>query len=450
MPNLYKLADKSYGDVLLALHQYSVNATPAVGDICVSGCGAAGATWRTILVGGLGRGGRGYYALDITNPAAPVVLWEFTDTNLGYSYGNPIITKQKDGRWVVLVTSGYHNISPGDGVGRLYVLDAVTGAKIREISTGVGSASDASGLARINAWVARGMYDNTSLRVYGGDLRGNLWRFDINGDVGATGYDAQLLASLKNAAGQEQPITTRPELGNINGYTVVFVGTGRYLGSNDQTNTNQQSLYAVKDTLSTTSYNNPRTLPGFVQQTVGEIACPSDLPLACSTATDPTKTVTRNTVNFAKDNGWYLDFQNISPNVGERVNNDPILLFGTLLITSNVPDATPCSAGGHSFRYFLDYRTGGALAPAVLQGAGGSWGPGGSGGGGSSGSGDDTPVAGQKIGNAIASGSTVARLSDGSIIEIIQMADGTKEIFNVPFDPDAGTRRLSWRELRQE
>ena len=67
------------------------------------------------------------YALDITDPASPKALWEYTETNMGHTYGNPEITKLADGTWVVLVTSGYNNITPGDGVGRLYVMRADTG-----------------------------------------------------------------------------------------------------------------------------------------------------------------------------------------------------------------------------------------------------------------------------------------------------------------------------------
>lgn len=50
------------------------------------GCGGGQSCWRTVLVGTLGRGGQGLYALDITDPstfseanADDIVLWEFTD-----------------------------------------------------------------------------------------------------------------------------------------------------------------------------------------------------------------------------------------------------------------------------------------------------------------------------------------------------------------------------------
>jgi len=48
-----------------------------------------GTNWRTILVGGLGGGGRAYYALDVTDPANPISLWEISsndDADLGLTY----------------------------------------------------------------------------------------------------------------------------------------------------------------------------------------------------------------------------------------------------------------------------------------------------------------------------------------------------------------------------
>jgi type IV pilus assembly protein PilY1 len=134
LSRLFRLADKNYG--AQNMHQFTVDGTPVVGDICVSDCatpasGSLPTVWKTILVGGLNNGGRGYYALDITDPAAPKGLWEFTHNDLGYSYGNPVITKLKDGTWVVIVTSGYNNISPGDGGGHLFIIRASDGTLLR-------------------------------------------------------------------------------------------------------------------------------------------------------------------------------------------------------------------------------------------------------------------------------------------------------------------------------
>lgn len=179
MKDLYNLADKNYG----AKHRYFVDGSPQVMDI------KDGSTWKTILVGGLNGGGKGYYALDITVPTDPKVLWEFcnssaycnqSDKNLGYTYGNPVIAKLPgSGQWVVMMTSGYNNISPdglsGDGQGYLYIRDAITGAKVETITTGEGSITNPSGLAKISAWADNADVDATATHVYGGDLLGNVW-----------------------------------------------------------------------------------------------------------------------------------------------------------------------------------------------------------------------------------------------------------------------------------
>ena len=332
-----------------------MDGSPTQGDAYFDGA------WHTILVAGLNGGGRGYYALDITDPASPRALWEFTDTNLGYTYGNPIITKLKDGTWVVLVASGYNNVTPGDGVGRLYVLNAGTGAVVRQIPTSAGNQTTPSGLARINAWADNTLIDNTSLRAYGGDLLGNLWRFDINGDVGASGYDAQLLATLKDGLGNAQPITAKPELADAGGNAVVYVGTGRFLGSSDLSDTSQQSFYAIKDGLSaatipsTAIFNNPRTLGSFVQQTETATTCPAGTPATICSAGQSVRTSSHNVVDLGTKSGWFIDF----PVLGERANTDPTLALGTLVFTTNKPDSGECVAGGYSYLYFLDYRTGG-------------------------------------------------------------------------------------------
>ena len=68
LPNLYKLADNNYN----GHHHSSSTARPSAAT-CANGTGS----WKTILVGGLNDGGKGYYALDVTDPLAPKALWEF-------------------------------------------------------------------------------------------------------------------------------------------------------------------------------------------------------------------------------------------------------------------------------------------------------------------------------------------------------------------------------------
>lgn len=451
LPNLYKLADKNYA----GQHQYYVDGTPVVGDICLSTSDcttAVSAQWRTILVGGFNNGGRGYYALDVTDPAAPKALWEFTDANMGKTYGNPKITKLKNGTWVVLVTSGYNNVSPGDGQGRLYVLDATTGLPVTSINgtgtinTGVGSAVATvagcsaapcpSGLAKIAVRVVNPSSDNTALEVYGGDLLGNLWRFDVNDDIGAAGFDAQLLAVLRGPSGNYQPITSKPEVGSISGYSAVFVGTGSYLGGGDLSDTTQQSIYAIKDPLTGTSppssvaiYDNPRSFGGFVQQTQTTTTCPVSAPTTLCASGQIVRTSSNNVVNFATDNGWFFDLPDgvggtIPSNGSERANTDPVLALGTLGFTTNVPNSNACTVGGYSYRYFLDYRTGAAVSTSTGN------------------------VVGTRLGNALATRPVYVRLPNNTIVELTRLSEGTTVTSNVPIGGGASaTRRTSWREL---
>ena len=73
LPNMYQLADSAY--VAPANHRFFVDGTPVAADIDIDGTG----NWRTILVGGLNAGGKGYYAIDVTDPSVlpPKALWEF-------------------------------------------------------------------------------------------------------------------------------------------------------------------------------------------------------------------------------------------------------------------------------------------------------------------------------------------------------------------------------------
>ncbi len=421
MPKLYRLADKFYA----TSHQFFVDGSPTVGDVYFGGA------WHTILVGGFNDGGRGYYALDITDPASPKALWEFTDANMGLSFGRPEITKLANGTWTVMFTSGYNNVNPGNGQGYLYVVNAGTGAAIHTISTGVGSdtgtvtgvcatAPCPSGLGQIRAWVENTRYDNTSTKVYGGDIFGNLWRFDVNDTFGASGVEAQLLATLRGPAGAVQSLTARPELGKVAGSSVVFVGTGRYLGGTDLNNAEVQSIYAIKDNDISTSLGSPRGdtgATGFVQQTLTSATCPAGSTFCVSGSI--IRTASTNPVNFATQKGWFVDL----PGSRERANTDPQLALGTLAVTTNLLDPSACTVGGTSFVNFFDYKTGQAI-----QGAGG--------------------MASLYLGGALATRPVQLRFNDGTVRSLVRMSDNTWQTPTAPIPPNPlGTRRTSWREL---
>lgn len=332
MPNMYKLADASYS----TKHTYLVDGAPVVGDIYVDGA------WKSILVGGLNAGGKAYYALDVTVPESPKLLWEFTDANLGLTFGNPVIAKRSDGTWVVVFASGYNNAS-GDGLGHLYVLNADTGTKLMDIATTAGSSSSPSGLAKINAWIADSS-DNTALRYYGGDLQGNLWRFDLDGLIEPK-QSALLLAKFQSSDGTAQPITIQPRLKLLSStYPVVVVATGRYLGTSDISDTTTQSLAVFKDPLTSVGWGVLRSNTTMVEQTL--------------TADSSTASSSSNTVSWTGNNGWWFDF----PTAGERVVSSMAISGNTLYVGSAVPRGSACVSGGSSWLYTVNLLSGEASA----------------------------------------------------------------------------------------
>lgn len=427
LANLYKLADKNYG----SNHQYFVDGSPVVVDICTANCSASNATWKTILVGGLNAGGRGYYALDVTDPTSPKGLWEFTNDNLGLTFGNPVVTKNKAGTWVVMFASGYNNVNPGDSNGHLFVLNAATGQLLDTISTystgttPVGTTATPSGLAKINVWV-NSEVDNTGDRVYGGDLLGNVWRFDFDDNYQPSGKEAFRLAILNAgtvASPVLQPITTKPELAKIdNLYNAVFIGTGRYLGLLDLADTEQQSIYGLKDTLSNTGLGDVRNSGTLVEQTITETTNASGRII---------RTSTQNPVDWGTKSGWFVDLNPNNGSPGERVNVDMQLQYNDLTVATNIPATNACNVGGYAYLYNLDIGTGGGLSSAPTVN-------------------NASQAAVRLSTNALVAGIKVVKLMTGKTVTIVTDTAGNVRVEENPSPTGAAAgsvKRTMWREI---
>ena len=355
MSKMWKLADDKYSN----MHEFYVDATPVIGDVYDS----ATSSWKTILVGGLNAGGRGYYALDITVPESPKVLWEVsssTDSDIGLTFGNPVITKNKAGVWIVAFSSGYNNVSPGSGNGHLFVVNALTGslngtgtafntadASFRKLPTNViaipvGSVVTPSNLGKINAWIDSDA-GNTTKRFYGGDMLGNVWRFDFDDNIAPAGNEAFRLGYTAS----NQPITTKPQLTEVKvgalAVPVVSIATGRLLGASDVADNSTQSIYAFKDDLSVIPLGDLRSGgSGLVRQRLGTDRRLSPV----------------NAVDWSTSKGWYVD---LDVTAGERVNIDFQQQFNLLTVASNIPAPTACTPGGTSWLYYFDIRSGTVL-----------------------------------------------------------------------------------------
>jgi len=421
MPGLYQLADTGYA----TLHRYYADGSPETGEVFDTTANA----WKSILVAGVSGGGRGFYALDVTDPSNPKGLWEFcsdptlcsvSDSDLGLSYGNAVIGKRAfDGRWIVLLTSGLNNIGPGTGVGYFYVLDAITGAILDKVATTAGDLATPSGLMKTSAFYDSALTDATFQYAYAGDQLGNVWRIDTRTNPPTVLH----IATLTDASTppRAQPITTRPSLTRISGNRVLYYGTGRYLGSPDLSDPGaasgiswQQTLWAFKDKDS--DYANLRANGLLVQQVL--------------TMLNPTdRGITSNTVDWNSRDGWYVDFNpsfsGVPNSPGEGVNLvDPRLVLGTLVVTTNAPAAggSSCSVGGSSFEYNFDFKTG----QAVSTSAGG--------------------VVGRSLGGTITVGVAIVQLPSGAIKSISTGADTSKTTSSVNTSASgAAVRRFSYR-----
>ena len=438
LPKIHKIANDPY------THQFINDGSPIVSDICISTPCAGLNDWRTILVGSVGAGGRGYYALDVTNPLAPKGMWEFTssatcataaditagtvfaDCHLGLTFGNPVITKRKsDGKWVVIVTSGHNNINPGNGQGYLYVLEAATGKVLHRISTGVGTGGTAgasyndanpSGLGKVSVWADNPLSDATALAAYAGDTLGNMWRFDLD-NTSAGHLTATRVISAVSSTNVAQPITTAPELAKVNGKRVIAFGTGKYIGVSDKASTMGHTVYAVTDELTATA----ATRGAMVQHTsVVDAAGTSRSVSASSTVAGLWSSGNR---------GWFVDFP-VSAGAGvntpsERVFVDPSLQAGSLVVASSAPDTSDaCSAGGFSWLNSFDIRTG-TLPPGATAGT----------------------SSGVRVTGVIV-GFSLIQLPSGEVKAALRLNTGETIVRDPAVTTGSfGGRRVTWREL---
>ncbi len=382
---LHYLTDPGYN------HLFYVDLTPVVSDVYIKTATTGTVGWKTVLVGGERGGGRGYFALDITDPSAfseagsnpaNIVMWEFTDANdadLGFSFSNPTLALMNNGKWAAIFGNGYN--STGNGEAQLFILyleDGVDGTwsagDYVKISTGVGNTSDPNGLSTPATVDLDG--NGTVDRVYAGDLRGNLWAFDLSASTSsgwgvAYGTTPQPLF----AAGASEPITAEPvviknkfvtDIGNAPNL-LIFFGTGQYLVDNDKNNTNTQSFYGVWDqgTASLTSTN-------LVAQTFLAGAITGKDNNGISVTRTDLRVLTNNSVDFTSGNGGVYGWHINLPASGERVVVSPVVRGNVVFFNTLIPSTEPCTYGGSGYLMSVDLRTGGrpATTPFDLNGSG--------------------------------------------------------------------------------
>ncbi len=333
-------------------HKALVDGPPVVFDIDFGRTpGGTGTDWRTVLVGSLGKGGKSYFAIDITDPStmttealvAGKVLWEFSHADLGYTYGEPTAVKTRKYGWVLIFGSGHNN---ADGKGYFFIVNPRTGALLEKIGTGVGSTGSQAGLAHVQSFILD-RTDGTADAIYAGDLLGNLWRLDVTPASGA--YAAPVhLAQLTNASGSAVPVTSRPLVlvhPRLN-RRYVTVGTGRLLDTSDIASTQAQVFAAIHDG-NGSAFNAAAALPSGVT-----------FPIQRSNLVQHTDLTTKVVVDPATKMGWWVDLGTAAAGNGWRVITDPSSFFGIVTFVAMLPNGDACNPSGISRVYSVDIGDG--------------------------------------------------------------------------------------------
>ena len=356
---LHYLTEKDYN------HHYYVDLSPSVGDVYLTDAGGTGA-WHSLLVGGLRSGGKGIFAIDVTDPSkfnsessvANLVQWEFTDANdnnLGYLTGPVQFAMVKDGssyRWKLIFGNGYDPATGETGLFMLDLQDAVDGTwdagdwQFIDLGPGDGLVSNVR-LVDLNG-------DHVVDRIYATDYDGNLWALAPSssgkwGSVYTKGSTPEPLFTAKDSSGSPQPIQSPPIVYRNQSVTstsandpnlMVAFGTGQYLTKDDLSNTQTQSFYSVWDrgtSLLTRSNLTKRTLSDTTVSGV-DVRHVSGSAISWYDGTSGSY-------------GWYMDFDT---QTGERVDQSPSLRNTTLFFNTDIPSTSACQSGGSSVEMFLN------------------------------------------------------------------------------------------------
>ena len=300
---------------------------------------------KNYLVGAMGRGGKGLFGLDVTDPASfgtGNVTWELggSDADMGLVTGRPILARVGGGTVAAIVGNG---VNSTDNKAVLYVINAATGAIIKKLDTGAGSAAAPNGLSAPTGIL--GKDGRTLAYAYAGDRLGNVWKFDMSSASPASWTVTRMFtAKTADGTGAIQPIT--------GGVTVatdprtykrwVFFGTGSYMTTTeaDDKTPGTQGMYGIMDTGSPVTY--------------GQLKKRSIINIGATQDGYPVRTFEAKSDLAATYNGWYMDL----PGKGERIVQDAQLVSNILVTASMIPEGDACEASGSGYINALDAFTG--------------------------------------------------------------------------------------------
>jgi type IV pilus assembly protein PilY1 len=340
LPQLKSLSTEPF------IHAARVDGPVSLSDVYLGGA------WKSVLLGGLGGGGKSFFALDVTGVttsasgtfSASNVLFELNDADIGYTFARPVIARQRNGEWVAFFANGYGGSS---NTAVLFVKNLSTGV-LTKINTGEGTLASPNGLSSPTVLATQ---IGKAEAVYAGDYRGNMWKFvqDAGGTwIIANSGSAMFTADRSNT---RQPITAAPTLeSHPAGGVMVLFGTGKYFETQDRSDTDVNTFYGLRDR-------------GAVIG--GRAALVAQIITIGNTATAPQRAVSNNQVDYATKAGWYLDVnstQAAGPS-GEKIVASAIILDDTVVFNTFIPSVQACTGFGSSYQMGVNAFYGGLSAP---------------------------------------------------------------------------------------
>ncbi|MFT5788193.1 MAG: type IV pilus assembly protein PilY1 [Shewanella sp.] len=328
---------------------------------------------------GMRRGGSSYYALNISDPDSPSLMWTITSdsdgfSELGQSWSDPVVTTIPGHEGPVLIMGGGYDITydtptiPSAPLGKaIYIVDAVSGALIHSFNNSGSNGTEVTGFSDSfpNAVaILDSNNDGKTDRIYATDVGGNVWRLDLPGtnrskwsafkfaDLGGTGTnDRRFFAEaavaqtvFSNIAQVTANGTVSTSYQNIP-YDAVVVGSGKRPSPTSKDVTDMffvlQDRNVVTKSFASTDTPAAITLANLYDVTSAAPASESD------------------NISFGTKRGWMYNFTGL----GEKSLTAALIVDGKVYFTSFVPAAKSvselvCTASGEGRLYVFDLHKG--------------------------------------------------------------------------------------------
>jgi len=423
-----------------------------MGGSCGNCASGTGAPPMIVNIGGTNRTFySSYFVLDVTNPEVdPKLLWSFSDAGLGLSIGTPSVMRvsptadskidNTNAKWMVLFGSG-----PNGYAADLPAAPAQSATMYAvDLKVGPGAGNSQVTSMPLGSWTSfvgniavldRNFDYRTDVAYFGRTLndgslpwRGKMYRLTTSGCTNAPCSTSTWgVANGGNRSATEMidtfndytassgtivemgPVTTAPSVTIDDANKVwVFFGTGRYLSNSDKTNTEQQYLFGIKDSVMNsgcTQTNTTNCQNANLVNTTNAVVC-----VVCASGTnqmtDPNNPALTDVTTGANSmvgliqskDGWYVKLVTAAGTSAERSVSSSVVLAGAVFFPTLVPTNDFCSSTGTSYLYALYYKTGSAVP---------------------------TPIIGTSVSGANTNSNTRMNLGDGVASQVAVHIDGT-------------------------